>query len=149
MSSKNTFPFAGGLVFLGIQPLPVSGAASIALFASSRVCGSTWVRSILLWAPISSSVAAWPTMVLSEARSWARHYGFVGSCEGAYAGHETDRLSRRPGYLPSNRARSISTFERQVYSFRTSWWAPLCCLWLQMFGLSKAGNHSRRKTFGF
>lgn len=99
---KTLSPSQGGFVFLGIQPLLATlTLLRIALWASPRISGShlAFVRSAL--APISSSVATWPTMVLSEARAVARHYGFVGLSEGAWWPVRLIRLSR-PGYLPSN-----------------------------------------------
>src|SRR5438552_3993742 len=82
---KTLYPSQGGFVFLDIQPL----LATLTLLRSRcwrdhAFPDHTWGSFGLLLAPTSSSVATWPTMVLSEARAWARHYGFVGLSEGAY-----------------------------------------------------------------
>jgi len=132
MSSKKHFSLRRRFCF-SWHPAPVGSTdtVGVALIASARISGLTWRSfvSVLLWAPTSSTVAHGQPMVLSEARVWARHYGFVGLSEGSIRWPmRLFRLSR-PGYLPSNPCAQLSNLRTSAFTASgLGWWCALMLL---------------------
>jgi hypothetical protein len=129
MSSKNTSPFAGRLVFLGIQP-PVGNSAA----ASNRVVHIHHAFPDHTWFVRSGSerrqAVGWqhgqPWFYLRLASGAALWLGWVvrGSIRWPM---RLIRLSR-PGYLPSTRARSFSHLRTSGLQLPDLWWCALMLL---------------------
>jgi hypothetical protein len=152
---KNTTPFGRERVrFLGIQPLLVAATAVHQVVrVATQVLINSDVRSVFFCAPTSSSVAAWPTMVLSEARVWRGTIALLGCPREHTVAHETHFAYPAQDTFPRTRARSPATFERQRYLTRLLLSCALTLLVSSDVGprtslLSSTGSEQSRPSCG-